>query len=128
MGWRVVSLTAAFLLAVSPLHVYFSREARPYSLIILLALVFLHVLLEKRSKLGTLVAYGGCLTAAYVGIHSVPILLAFLMLSVLSLLWDVWKGSALLSSPHRHTVVAAIVALVLVYGLYINNASLLNFR
>lgn len=121
-GGRLISLTATFLLAVSPLHVYFSREARPYSLIMLLALVFLHVLLEKGSRVGIGMAYGGCLLASYVGIHTVPILLSFLTLSVIALLWDVRKGSSLFKSPYLHGVVAATLALALVYGLYMTRS------
>jgi len=122
LGGGVVSVTATFLLAVSPLHVYFSREGRPYSLIILLALVLLQVLLEKGSKLGIAMAYGGCLVAAYVGVHSVPILLAFLTLSGVGLLWSLRDGFSLFNSPYRHGVVAAVLALALVYGLYLTRS------
>jgi mannosyltransferase len=41
-GWRMLSpgagLVAAFLLAITPLHVHYSREARNYSLLMLLAI------------------------------------------------------------------------------------------
>ena len=41
---------------------------------------------------------------------------------MITLLWDVWRGSRLLDSPYRHAVVAAVVALVLVYGLYMTRS------
>jgi uncharacterized membrane protein len=50
---RQVSLLAAALLAVNPFHVWFSREARNYELVFLLALLMLylfHLLLKGRTR------------------------------------------------------------------------------
>ena len=44
LGGRVVGLLAALLLTVSPLHVYYSQEARMYSLLALLATAMSYVL------------------------------------------------------------------------------------
>ena len=115
---RLVGLLATFVLAVSPLHVYFSREGRPYSLFMLLALVLLYALLRKGSRVGIGMAYGGCLAAAYVGVHSVPMLLAFLFLSIVGLVWGLRSRVAVFKSPYLHYVIAATLALGLVYGLY----------
>jgi hypothetical protein len=41
---------AALLLAVSPLHVYYSREARPYALIMLLTAVLIALFLQEKKK------------------------------------------------------------------------------
>jgi 4-amino-4-deoxy-L-arabinose transferase-like glycosyltransferase len=118
VGGRLVGLLATFVLAVSPLHVYFSREGRPYSLFMLLALVLLCALLQKGSRVGIGMAYGGCLAAAYVGVHSVPMLLAFLFLSIVGLVWGLRSRVAVFKSPYLHYVIAATLALGLVYGLY----------
>ncbi len=122
LGGRIAGLTAAFLLAVAPLHVYFSREGRPYSLLMFLALALLYALLLKGSRRGKVVAYAGCLAAAYVGLHSVPILLAFLALAVLEYLRSLRQGHTLIKSPYLHYLLAASIALVLVYGLYMTRS------
>jgi mannosyltransferase len=119
LGGRLVSLVATFVLAVSPLHVYFSREGRPYSLIMLLALLFLYSLLKRDSRLGILTAYGGCIVGAYVGVHTIPILAAFLGLALLAVAWGVWRdGESVLRSPFRHHILAAVLTLALSYSLY----------
>ena len=108
LGGRLVSLLATFSLAVSPLHVFFSREGRPYSLIILLTLVLLYVLLAEKSRLTTALTWATCLVAAYVGLHSLTILMAFLGLAATAFLWSLWKADSLSIPPFRHAVVAAI--------------------
>ena len=118
LGGRIVALTAAFLLAVAPLHVYFSREGRPYSLLMFLALALLYSLLLQGSRRGKVVAYAGCLAAAYVSIHSAPILVAFLMLAALEYVRSLRQGQTLFKSPYFHYLLAAGIALVLFYGLY----------
>jgi mannosyltransferase len=50
---RAAGLVAAALLALSPMHVYYSREARPYALLMLLAVLLLLVLLHARSIAAT---------------------------------------------------------------------------
>lgn len=122
LGGRMVGLTAAFLLAVAPLHVYFSREGRPYSLLMFLALALLCALLLKGSRAGKVVAYAGCLAAAYTSIHSAPILLAFLVLAALEYVRSLRQGQTLLQSPFLHYLLAAGIALVLFYGLYLTHS------
>lgn len=123
VGGRLLGLLSTFLLAISPLHVYFSREGRPYSLLMLLALVLLLALLKKGSPVGIRLAYGGCLTAACVGIQSVPMLVAFLSLSTVGLLWDLRSIGSPLRSPYSHYLIAAILSVGLVYGLYMTRSS-----
>jgi mannosyltransferase len=43
------ALICAFLMAISPLHVYYSREARPYALVVLLTATLMVVLLRRGS-------------------------------------------------------------------------------
>ena len=122
VGGRLLGLLSAFLLAVSPLHVYFSREGRPYSLFMLLALVLLFALLQKGSRVGIGMAYGGSLTAACVGIQSVPMLLAFLSLSTVGLAWGLRERQSVFRSPYGHYLIAVILALGMVYGLYMSRS------
>jgi len=122
LGGRLVGLTATFLLAVAPLHVYFSREGRPYSLLMFLALALLYALLLKGSLGGRVVAYAGCLAAAYVSIHSAPILLAFLLLAALDYVRSLREGHTLLESPYVHYLLAASLAIALFYGLYMSHS------
>jgi len=128
LGGRLVALAATFLLAVSPLHVYYSREGRPYSLVMALALLLLFALLQRGSRAGIWTAYLGCLLAAYVGIPVIPVLLSFLALSAIGWRWSVRDGLTPLRSPYLHYVVATLVALGLSYGLYMKSYGLFMAR
>jgi MFS family permease len=70
-GWAA-GAAAAVLLAVSPLHVYYSREARPYALLMLLAAVMLVALLRRNLVLAVVAAVLLLYTSAVAG----PLLLA----------------------------------------------------
>ena len=126
LGGRLVALAATFLLAVSPLHVYFSREGRPYYLLMALALLLLYALLQNGSRIGVWVAWVGCVLLAYAGIHSIPILLSFAALSGLALILGCWRGrgDALRRSPFLHYLAAAVLALALAYGLYMTRSEI----
>ena len=124
LGGRLVALAATFLLAVSPLHVYYSREGRPYYLLMALALLLLFALLQKGSRAGIWTAYAGCLLAAYVGLHAAPVLLSFFLLSMIGLGWSLRDGNSRLRSPYVHYVVAGILALGLSYGLYMTRSKI----
>jgi 4-amino-4-deoxy-L-arabinose transferase-like glycosyltransferase len=119
---RLVALGATFLLAVSPLHVYYSREGRPYYLLMALALLLLFTLLQRGSRTGVWMAYACCLVGAYVGIQAIPTLLSFALLSVVGLGWGRRDGQSLRKSPYLHYLVAAILALGLSYGLYLSRS------
>jgi 4-amino-4-deoxy-L-arabinose transferase-like glycosyltransferase len=128
LGGRLVALAATFLLAVSPLHVYYSREGRPYSLTMALALLLLFALLQKGSRAGIWIAYVGCLLAAYVGITTIPVLLSFSALSTVGLWWSLRDGLKPLRSPYVHYLMAAILSLGLSYGLYATSYGLFIAR
>src|SRR5207248_2312948 len=70
-GWAA-GVAAAIVLAVSPLHVYYSREARPYALLMLLTAVMLIALLRQRLGLAIFAAIAMLYTSAVAG----PLLLA----------------------------------------------------
>jgi hypothetical protein len=88
-----------------------------------LAIVLLLALLRRGSRSGIWLAYGGCLLAAYTGIHAVPILLSFAVLSTIGMAWSLKGGLGLLRSPYLHGVLAAAVALALSYGLYMTQST-----
>ena len=133
LGGPRLSVVAAFVLAVSPLHVYYSREGRPYYLIMALSLVLLWSLLETRSRLANTTAYIGCVLGVYVGLHAVPVLLTFLALSGLQLSLtlraeptegetgekkgQVDKGKRRLAA--MQAIFAALVALAAAYWMYL---------
>jgi hypothetical protein len=81
-GWAA-GVAAAIVLAVSPLHVYYSREARPYALLMLLAAVMLVALLRERIGLFAIAAVAMLYTSAVAG----PLLLAIALTCFLRRLW-----------------------------------------
>lgn len=123
-GGRLLSLTSTTLLAVAPLHVYFSREGRPYSLLMFLALLLLCALLWKGARPGVVLAWIGCLGAALTGIHSGPILLAFLTVSVWVWFLDPDQRSSGVRSPYLSYLTAATLSLGLLYALYMSRSDL----
>lgn len=102
----VRAAAAAILLAVSPLHVYYSREARAYALLMFLAAALIAVLLRARS----IAAAGAVLLALlYASATGAPIVAAGFLVSC----------AAVLLAPARETrrwyaAVASISFVVLV--------------
>jgi 4-amino-4-deoxy-L-arabinose transferase-like glycosyltransferase len=104
------ALLAALLLAVSPLHVWYSQEARPYALLIFLALLgvrFLQQGLASRAALAPRIGFAVTMAAAFY-VHTVAF--AFVAAMALYVLlvaprteWRAWLGTfaalALLSLP-----------------------------
>lgn len=89
---------AAALLAVSPLHVYYSREGRPYAAVMLLATLLLWAALENRRLWLRWAAYALCIAAAYLGAVAAPVLVAFGALAALDWLFRRQSGSFVLAS------------------------------
>jgi len=81
-GWAA-GIAAAIVLAVSPLHVYYSREARPYALLMLLAAVIFVALLRQRIGIFAIAAVAMLYTSAVAG----PLLLAIALTCFLRRLW-----------------------------------------
>ena len=125
---RLVSLVATLFLAVSPLHVYFSREGRPYAAVMFLACMMLVVLLRPRWRWSAPAAYLTCVTAAYTGAMSAPLLAAFGAIAGIQLLGWLWKGrrggltaeETALRRISFHFVIAAAVGVALISLLYID--------
>jgi len=72
-GWGG-ALTATALLAVSPLHVVYSREGRTYALLMLLALALSIGMLERHRRRGRWCLAGGSVLAAYTAATAAPLL------------------------------------------------------
>ncbi|MEM7587326.1 MAG: glycosyltransferase family 39 protein, partial [Acidobacteriota bacterium] len=125
IGGPHLAVVATLLLAVSPLHVYFSREGRPYYLLMTLTLWLLYALLQRGSRTGTALAVSGCLLSAYVGIQCLPVLMSFAVLSTGAALGDLRRRR---SAPSRDRLAAlqapaaACVALALAFGLYMTRS------
>src|SRR5207237_3710554 len=81
-GWAA-GIAAAIVLAASPLHAYYSREARPYSLLMLLAALMLVALLRMRLGLAAVAAIAMLYTSAVAG----PLLLAIAVTCFFRRLW-----------------------------------------
>ena len=76
-GRRVVVILASLLLAASPLHVYYSREGRTYSLAVFFTILGLIALLRSNRKLALL--WVACIGLAYTAASVFPVLAAFLI-------------------------------------------------
>jgi NADH:ubiquinone oxidoreductase subunit 6 (subunit J) len=88
------SVVFAWLLAISPLHVYFSRYARPYSIAFLAAavgvLAFLRWMEDRRARWGCL--WAAC---AAIGPWFHLLMLPFLAAPGAWALWRAWRGRPL---------------------------------
>ena len=110
-GGNAAGLAAAAILAISPLHVYYSREGRPYALAMLLASLFL-IALVRRSLTLFIVAVGAALFTSAI---AAPLIAAAAVAAFLSVVVSrepserrqAWIGTA-----------AALVALALVPLVY----------
>ena len=102
-GDRRSALIAATLLALSPLHVYYSREARPYSAVILMASLLMSLLLIRRRSWSIPAVYCVCIATAYLGAVAAPVLLTFAILALGDWIWrrrehSTWPGHFFLAA------------------------------
>ena len=91
---RKTAVVAAILLAASPLHVYFSREGRPYAAVMLMAGLLLLLLLERRRLWAVPAAYAIAIATAYLGAVAAPVLLSFGFLSLSDWIWRSRQAAA----------------------------------
>jgi mannosyltransferase len=73
------AVAAAIVLAVSPLHVYYSREARSYALLMLLAAALILILLNARSLLALIAVLVAML---YTAALSAPVIISAFVVAV----------------------------------------------
>ena len=131
LSGRSVGLTAAFLLAIAPFHIWFSQEARMYSFLALNALAANYFLLRllHRDKRGDWLGYAITLTLTlYTHYLGVLILIAhyvffslsyrqnparfkrwFLSASIAAVLFLAWFLAVFLISSFRHAEIGWIV-------------------
>ena len=108
-GNQGLALTAAAILAFSPLHVWYSQEARPYALLLLLSLVALRALqlaLERPTparKAAAALAAASVFYCHTIGIGFILFLAAYVLLVVPRPRWGEWArtgvATALLLTP-----------------------------
>jgi hypothetical protein len=67
-------VAAAWLLAVAPLHVFYSREGRPYALLALLATLLLIAFLARGRRTARLLGWGAALAAPYLAVSAFQVL------------------------------------------------------
>lgn len=103
----MAGVASAIILAVSPLHVYYSREARPYALLMLLTAALLLALLRQR--IGATIAI--LVAMLYTSAVAAPLFVAAAL---------TMAGAALLTRNRRQWLFAALpaAAVVLVPLLY----------
>jgi len=111
LGGRPVGLVAAFLLATSPVHIWYSQEARPYSFsvcMLLLSTLILYRLLERRRSLPWLLLYFialSCVAFTHYYMAAFPVVFTALA---------IWRGGA-----NRARIIAANAIICVLVGLYI---------
>lgn len=116
-----VGLTAATLLAVSPLHVCYSREGRPYAGVMLFSALFLWLLVRPRSRSGTLLAWLASIAAVYLGAATVPVLAAFSATLVLEIVLRRWQRTERPPLESFGLLLPPVVGLLLVWPLYLRH-------
>jgi len=97
-GSRRVGTVAAALLAISPLHVYYSREGRPYAAVMLVAALLLLLALEHKRPWTRIAVYGLCIATAYLGAVAAPVLISCAVLGSLEWLRSRKGGPFVLAS------------------------------
>ncbi len=136
LGGPAVGVAAAVLLAVSPFHVYYSREGRVYALIMLLAAFLLWIFLRRprasSTRIEAVLPAAGCVLAAYTGAAAGPLLVAAAAAAglLLASAWyrrrgEVFAGYAPTTPVRRRLELFAgpLVGLALVAGLYLGSTS-----
>ncbi len=95
----ILVLSAALALAVSPLHVFYSREGRPYYLLMGLAIALIYCLARaarpvalRRACVVAITLL--CLLGAYVGIHALPLMASAAVVAGLMVLPTLGPASA----------------------------------
>lgn len=111
-------LVAAALMAVSPLHVYYSREGRTYSLLIIFCAAMMIALLEPQKGRSIFMISAAAVGAAYTAATAASVLIPLLLIAVVCFVRLRGDGSG---REKRFFAVAAISAggaLVLMQLLY----------
>ncbi|MFH1339233.1 MAG: glycosyltransferase family 39 protein [Candidatus Omnitrophota bacterium] len=103
---RKVGLLSAFILALSPLHVYYAQEARMYSLIILLAVMTVYFL-KRFLQSGRVVfcAWYSILHVLNIYTHYMTILILFAEIVFFGLYWK----------RYRHLIVKWLVCHLIIF-------------
>ncbi|HEY5610156.1 MAG TPA: glycosyltransferase family 39 protein, partial [Thermoanaerobaculia bacterium] len=98
LGRRIsitVGLVAAILAAVSPLHVYYSREGRAYALLMLFATLILFALVDERVRRPAAISIAALVGAALTAATAAPLIVAAGATAVLRLPFSRRRGGDL---------------------------------
>lgn len=106
----LAGLLAAAVIAINPLHVAYSQEARPYAMLVVLTLIasvlFVRCLQDGR-RLHRLLYAIICIAALLTHYFAVPVLAGHLLLC----LWLMWRGDALTRARARSTFLTGIISI-----------------
>ena len=83
VGGTLIGVLTTLLLVVAPLHVFFSREGRPYAILALIAALLLLLLLQSHRRWAIPAAYALCLAAAYTSALATTLLVSYGALSLI---------------------------------------------
>lgn len=129
-GSRKVAMVAGLLLACSPLHVYYSREGRPYAAVMLVATLLLLLALAQWRPWTRISLYLLCIGTAFWGAVAAPVLISCIGLAVLEGLghrlggklpdqvFQDRSGSRIWTRTWTHFALAAAAGLILSWQLF----------
>jgi mannosyltransferase len=78
-GGVEVGVAAAWLLAVAPFHVYYSREGRPYALLTFLCALLLVAFLVRRRRAALAIAWPVAVALPYLAVSAIQVLVGGLL-------------------------------------------------
>ena len=82
----VTRIGFTLLIALSPLHVYYSREGRGYSLLVFAVLAISYALTDIRSRRNALIAALALVAAVYTAATAAPLVIALIVTTIFSAL------------------------------------------
>jgi hypothetical protein len=106
---------ASLLLAISPIHVYDSREGRPYALLVLATLLLLLFLLRIGSAGSVVGASLTILASAYIAATATPLILSAGLVAAIQMIRLAGTAQA---GRWRAILISAVVGILLVAMLY----------
>jgi mannosyltransferase len=116
-GGELAGLLAAFLLAVSPLHIYISQEARPYSLYFLLAVLGIWLFYRARAS-DQVKDWAVYASVAVLGLYTHYYFAILILTFLLTILWGPrsWIRERRMVMAHMSIVALAVPCLLLLQG------------
>ncbi|HVT14849.1 MAG TPA: hypothetical protein VHQ90_01545 [Thermoanaerobaculia bacterium] len=122
-GGTTAGVVAAWLLAVAPFNVFYSREGRPYALLALLGALMLLAFLVRGRKASACLGWGAALAAPYLAVSAFQVLAGSLLAAAACALVERFEGRrAVAPAPSSrrwlHLMAASGSGLLLLAALY----------